>query len=95
MNSPTWRQVVADVFDMPVKVLQQAEGAAFGAALQAAELLSDTTIDSLVMEHLVEDRNLGAIPDSSAVSSYNDAYEQYLAAVAAVTSLYPLSGATA
>jgi xylulokinase len=43
-NSPTWRQIVADVVGMPVKVLKQDEGAAFGAAMQAAELLSDTSI---------------------------------------------------
>ena len=30
-----WRQMVADVFGLPVEVPAQAEGAAFGAALQA------------------------------------------------------------
>ena len=34
-HSAAWRQMVADVFDLPVQVPEQAEGAAFGAALQA------------------------------------------------------------
>ncbi|WP_255357648.1 FGGY-family carbohydrate kinase, partial [Pseudoxanthomonas sp. Root630] len=34
-NSAAWRQLVADVFGLPVDVPAQAEGAAFGAALQA------------------------------------------------------------
>ena len=34
-RSAAWRQMVADVFELPVEVPEQAEGAAFGAALQA------------------------------------------------------------
>ena len=34
-HSAVWRQMVADVFGLPVDVPEQAEGAAFGAALQA------------------------------------------------------------
>ena len=34
-HSAAWRQMVADVFDLPVEVPRAAEGAAFGAALQA------------------------------------------------------------
>ncbi len=33
-NSAAWRQMVADIFDLPVEVPRQAEGAAFGAALR-------------------------------------------------------------
>ena len=91
-NSETWRQIVADIFGMPVKVLEQEEGPAFGAALQAAELLCDTPITSLVDEHLAENHELGTLPDSDAVSSYSDAYQRYLAAVDAVTPLYDSSG---
>ena len=39
VNSPTWRQVVADICDAPVTVYKQEEGAAFGAALQALAML--------------------------------------------------------
>ena len=34
-KSATWRQIMADVFDAPVVTLEVAEGAAYGAALQA------------------------------------------------------------
>src|SRR5690606_24001701 len=34
-QSSAWRQMVADVFGLPVEVPAQSEGAAFGAALQA------------------------------------------------------------
>ena len=38
-NSVTWRQVVADIFNAPVTVLRNQEGAAFGAALQAMAMV--------------------------------------------------------
>lgn len=91
-NSPTWRQIIADIFGMPVKILQQEEGAAFGAALQAAELLSSDSLESLVDSHLVEDPDLGTSPDANAVSFYVEAYQQYLAAVNAISQLYGSSG---
>jgi len=34
-NSPAWRQIVSNVFNLPVVCLAQSESAAFGAALQA------------------------------------------------------------
>jgi xylulokinase len=95
VNSPAWRQIVADIFNMPVIVLQQDEGAAFGAALQAAELLCDTPLGLIVDEHLSKDHDLGTLPDSEAVNFYNAAYQRYLAAVDAVTSLYDSSGGIA
>ena len=38
-NSPVWRQLCADVFSCPVAALSSGEGAALGAALQAAAAL--------------------------------------------------------
>ena len=77
---------------MRVKILQQEEGAAFGAALQAAELVSSDSLESLVDSHLVEDPDLGTSPDANAVSFYVEAYQQYLAAVNAISQLYASSG---
>ena len=45
-NSATWRQMVADVFDLPVEVPEQSEGAAFGAALQAVVASSTSLFTS-------------------------------------------------
>ena len=36
VRNPTWRQIIADVFEMPVEILTTDEGPAFGAALLAA-----------------------------------------------------------
>ena len=39
VRSAKWRQLVADICNLPVTVHEQDEGAAFGAALQAMQLL--------------------------------------------------------
>ncbi|MCG8432684.1 MAG: xylulokinase, partial [Gammaproteobacteria bacterium] len=62
VKSRAWRQIVADIFNMPVKVLEEEEGAAFGAALQAAEVISGESIESLTANHLKEDGALGCLP---------------------------------
>ena len=89
VGSATWRQVVADVCNAPVTVLQQDEGAALGAALQAlAALENENDMQALVDTHLARDEILCCEPDSSAVNFYNEAYAKYQAAVDAITPLY-------
>ena len=62
-------------------VLEQEEGAAFGAALQALGLLSGQPVESFVHEHLAENPELGCEPDTNAVSLYENAFQSYLSAV--------------
>ena len=90
VNSPTWRQVVADICNAPVIVLRQEEGAAFGAALQALAMLEGPGCDleALVGRHLEADDARCAEPRPSAVSFYQDSYEQYQRAVGKVAELY-------
>ena len=89
VGSATWRQVVADVCDAPVTVLQQDEGAGFGAALQAlAALENETDMQALVDAHLARDEALCCEPGKSAVNFYNETYAQYREAVNAITPLY-------
>jgi xylulokinase len=91
VGSATWRQVVADVCAAPVTVLKQDEGASFGAALQALSVLDGARgkdLPALANEHLVRNEALCAEPDKSAANFYNDAYEDYLESVRAVTPLY-------
>ncbi len=91
MGSATWRQVVADICNAPVTVLEQDEGASFGAALQALSVLDESEksdLQQLVDDHLSEDEPLCCEPNSSAVNFYNEAYEQYLESVRAITPLY-------
>jgi xylulokinase len=90
-NSATWRQVVADVCDAPVTVLEQDEGASFGAALQALAVVEGVAPDELQMlcdRHLTRNESLSCEPDQPAVSFYSEAYQAYQAAVRAISPLY-------
>ena len=83
------RQVVADVCGAPVTVLQQDEGAGFGAALQAlAALEEETDLQALTDHHLLRNEALCCEPGTSAVNFYNEAYARYLEAVDAIKPLY-------
>lgn len=88
-NSPTWRQIISDVSNTPVTVLQQNEGAAFGAALQAVAMLEKTTDwQSLVAQHLSPDEVRSCEPRSAMVSTYQNLYQQYQGAVDNIAALY-------
>ena len=91
MNSATWRQVVADVCRAPVAVLEQDEGASFGAAMQALSVLeqaSNSDLQQLVDDHLAHNDALSCEPNAATVSIYNEAYRSYLDAVGAISQLY-------
>lgn len=92
-NSAAWRQVVADVFDLPVDVPRQAEGAAFGAALQAlwssARARGDTTsLAELADAHATPDPALACVPDPARVAAYRVSYGRFLRHLDAVTPLF-------
>ncbi len=89
VKSAMWRQIVADVCGVPVTVLKNEEGAAFGAALQALAMLDkESDIAAIADEHLQIDADLCTEPRSSAVNFYNDTYTSYQAAVDKVAALY-------
>ncbi|MHA7833827.1 MAG: xylulokinase [Algiphilus sp.] len=89
-NSGTWRQMIADVFDTPVTVYQQNEGAAFGAALQALAMLEGERGDlqRLTRTHLTRDEERCCIPHASAVERYQSSFQAYQQAVEQVVGLY-------
>ena len=90
-GSLTWRRVVADVCNTPVTVLEQDEGASFGAALQALGLLEGCEtgdFQQLVDAHLTRNEALCCEPKASAVSFYNESFANYQQAVNAITPLY-------
>lgn len=89
-NSATWRQIISDACNAPVTVLQQSEGAAFGAALQAVSMLAQSggDLETLVDEHLARDEERCCEPGSAAVNFYNDTYDKYQQAVDKVAALY-------
>ncbi len=91
-NSTAWRQMVADVFGLPVDVPAQAEGAAFGAALQAMWAWGrargdDTSIAELARVHVALDPALSATPDASRAAAYATAYRRFLQYLDAVAPL--------
>ena len=91
-NSPTWRQVVADVCNLPVNILDQTEGAAFGAALQATQLVNPgSTIEDVVDDHLSRNSQLCCEPDERGVSLYRESYESYQRTADAIASVYGTS----
>ncbi|WP_420429159.1 xylulokinase [Algiphilus sp.] len=89
-NSGTWRQILADVFDTPVTVYCQNEGAAFGAALQAVAMLEGEGADlqRLTRAHLTRDEGRCCVPTPSAVERYESSFQAYQQAVEQVIGLY-------
>ncbi|MEO8308030.1 MAG: xylulokinase [Pseudomonadota bacterium] len=81
-RSAAWRQMVADVFELPVEVPLEQEGAAFGAALQALWVCttsgSQADLTTLVREHVHLGAALATLPDAAAGVAYSTAYERFL-----------------
>ena len=78
-KSPHWRQMVADVFNLPVEVPAQQEGAAFGAAMQALwACMENDDLPALVHQHLAVDPSLGCTPIAENVAAYRALYQNFL-----------------
>jgi xylulokinase len=91
-NSAAWRQLVADVFGLPVDVQLQAEGAAFGAALQALWAWGrsrgeTSSIADIARAHVASEPALSATPDSTRTQAYAAAYRRFLQHLDALTPL--------
>lgn len=92
-NSAQWRQMVADVFGLPVDVPTQSEGAAFGAALQALWALGHArgdaaSIADIADQHVAVDPLQSAHPDPMRKHAYATAYARFLRHLDALTPLY-------
>ena len=92
-GSAAWRQMVADIFGVPVEVPLQTEGAAFGAALQALWSLSNArgdaiTFTELVDRHVIFDGALACTPHPDRVKAYQEPYQRFLDHLIAVKQLY-------
>ena len=92
-GSSIWRQMVADIFNLPVSVQVVDEGAAFGAALQAlwmyeGERGSDRSIEDTVDTHLIVDEKRGCVPHDETVNSYREHFHNYQRHVGSVIELY-------
>ncbi len=92
-KSAVWRQMVADVFDLPVDVPEQTESAAFGAALQAlwshrCEHGGQGSLAELVLEHVRMQDAYSTAPQPAQVETYRTHYQRFLRHLDAVTPLY-------
>ena len=91
--SLVWRQIVADVAGMPVVILAENEGAAFGAALQALWSLERRTEPSLAIgaitdRHVRVDAAAAVRPNPGNVTAYAAAYRNYQRALDHVSPLF-------
>jgi len=76
-RSPAWRRVIADVFGMPVVCMKEDEGAALGAALQAAWCLArqgdpEASIADIVEGAVEIDESTRIEPDARAHERYRE-----------------------
>ena len=97
-NSRAWRQIVADICQLPVVRLAQDEGASFGAALQALWVLerqddSMRAIGDVSREHIVQRPDLACTPNDTTSNRYADSYAAYRRAIADVAPLLETKGA--
>jgi len=92
-QSAVWRQMVADVFGLPVDVPEQAEGAAFGAALQALWAIERAAdpgagLEALAAAHVRMEPRLSAHPHAGATAAYDAQYRRFLSHLDAIRPLY-------
>jgi xylulokinase len=81
-KSPIWRQMAADIMNIPVKRPASSESGAMGSAIQALWCLSKregkpVDIAKLTDEHIEINESESIAPDTIAVIAYNKAYAEY------------------
>ena len=90
-NSPVWRQITADILNLPVVVPVTAEAAALGGALQALWCLKKddgVDINTLVDGHVALDKSQSCRPDPENVKIYEKTYAEYTRYVDALSPLF-------
>ncbi|HSM12215.1 MAG TPA: xylulokinase [Lysobacter sp.] len=92
-RSAAWRQIVADVCDLPVSLPVQDEGASFGAALQALWVLerqADASVElaQITDAHVASRPELETVPNPANARRYQRAYTAYRRALEQLIPLY-------
>ena len=92
-KSTLWRQMCADILNLPVRVLMTEENAAFGAALQAYWVYekqrgNPKSITQITKDHLVVDESKSCLPNPSTVKEYEKIYQNYQTFVKLITKHY-------
>lgn len=92
-KSAVWRQIAADILNLPVKVPVSSEAAAFGAALQALWCLRKqngcaVSMESLAAEHVSLDESKTTLPNAENARAYDSSFGEYMKLVNQVSPLY-------
>jgi xylulokinase len=92
-KSAVWRQIAADVMNLPVKVPVASEAAAFGAALQALWCLENSqgknsSIQELAENHVELDETKTTLPVKENAEIYEKSFREYMKLVETVSPLY-------
>jgi len=92
-KSPLWRQIAANVMNLPVKRPDNDEAAAMGGAIQALWCLlkaegKGVSIGSLTDQHVSVSEEGSILPDSASVAAYDKAYTEYNRYLGALAPLY-------
>ncbi|WP_250458726.1 xylulokinase [Microbulbifer litoralis] len=81
--SPGWRQMIADIFELPVQPLRNNQGAALGAALQSVWALQrhageDISLADTIARHLEIDGEACCNPDPDTAAEYREHYRHFI-----------------
>jgi xylulokinase len=76
-KSRVWRQIAADIFQVPVVCPANQEGPAFGAALQAFWCHQEGDIGEIARNHVKLDESTRTEPEPERAAAYDDLYEVY------------------
>lgn len=92
-KSPLWRQMVSDVFNLPVSIPENNESAAFGAALQALfaiETINKTnvTIQEITDSHVKMGVNKGCSPNTENHILYTQIYQSWVQKLQATAPIF-------
>jgi len=87
-GSATWRQMVSDIFDLPVSVQVLDEGAALGAALLALWTVEGGALRGITDTHIDIDPARACQPQPEAAGRYRELYNDYLRHVNVARALY-------
>lgn len=92
-KSPLWRQIAADILNLPIKLPLLEEAAALGAAIQALWCYKNqngekATIEALCKEHVSVDEESAVKPIAENVDAYDKAYAEYVKNLNCVMPMY-------
>ncbi|HMA99923.1 MAG TPA: FGGY-family carbohydrate kinase, partial [Spirochaetota bacterium] len=92
-RNPLWRQLAADIMELPVVLPAGEEAAALGAALQALwcsekQAGREAAISTVVREHVKLDKTAGCTPDKENAAVYRSLYADYSRYLEALSPLF-------